>query len=90
MYFLTNFYDEGKIFYKSPNYYNVDPIIAKWDNQKADFFNEFSLRLQSSGSWDSFVTESIFKDISQQKSIKSSIESKIRRDDSMPKFTNSS
>ena len=67
---LPEFYDQTKFFFEAPKQLVTEPIRSKWSLEKAAFFVDYCLLIQTPGLWDAAVAESIFKNLAAEKHIK--------------------
>ncbi|PWU00453.1 MAG: glutamate--tRNA ligase [Bacteroidetes bacterium] len=67
---LTDFITQGKFFFVAPEEINGEPIKAKWNSDKANFFEEFSRLLKATDTIDAISAETIFKNLATEKNIK--------------------
>jgi len=68
--FPIDFYDQGYFFFKAPDKWDVDAVKPKWNEQKKNFFIEYSERLLVISNWESGVLENEFKNLAAGKNIK--------------------
>jgi len=67
---LTDFYDEAKIFFETPEKWDIDAIKPKWSADKNDFFENLKIKLRSLEIWQTPAVESLFKALANEKNIK--------------------
>jgi glutamyl-tRNA synthetase len=67
---LTDFYEQGKLFYIGPTTYDEASVKPKWDDAKADFFAAYLDTLQASGNWETSDLEQTFKTLALEKNCK--------------------
>jgi glutamyl-tRNA synthetase len=60
---LTDFYEQGSFFYRSPEHIDADAVKPKWNEQKNLFFTEFIRNCQLSQFWEAAELEKTFKEI---------------------------
>ena len=68
--FLNDFWDHSFFFFKVPKEYDTTPIVAKWNEQKLDFFRNFNKALSSVNSWTATSLETLFKQLAEGAAIK--------------------
>jgi glutamyl-tRNA synthetase len=67
---ISDFIEQGGYFFNAPTQLDLDAILPKWNQQKADFFIAFKNQLQSLSTWDTLNIESVFKELSAIQNIK--------------------
>ena len=67
---LTDFYEQGLLFYKTPVSYDEASVKPKWDAGKLEYFNSLFNNYAGLQSWTVETIESAFKDLAAQKNIK--------------------
>jgi glutamyl-tRNA synthetase len=67
---LTDFWEHSFFFFKAPNEYDTSAIVAKWNNDKLDFFNDFSKWLRNLTAWSAPGIENLFKQLAETAGIK--------------------
>lgn len=67
---LTDFYEEGKIFYVPPVEWDLVSVKPKWNFDKGIFFKEWCIRITSINEWNAGAIESDFKELAATKNIK--------------------
>ena len=67
---LTDFYEQGVFFYKSPATYDEASVKPKWDTAKNEFFNILTSQYQNMESWKVEAVETGFKNLATHKNIK--------------------
>jgi len=68
--FLNDFWEHSFFFFKAPKEYDTTPILAKWNEQKMDFFRNFNKSLSSVSSWTAISLETLFKQMAESAAIK--------------------
>ncbi len=66
---LTDFYDQAKFFFSTPETVDVDSIKGKWNDDKTAFFKEWISSLDSL-EWKATSLEAKFKELAAAKNIK--------------------
>lgn len=67
---INDFLPQLKYFFIDPNELDTGAVKPKWDNKKADFFQQFVSELQSLSSWNVEAIEKCFKELSQAEGLK--------------------
>lgn len=67
---LSDFYEQGKLFYEAPKTYDEASVQSKWDDGKKDFFKIFAERTGQINAWDITELENCFKALATEKNIK--------------------
>ena len=67
---LTDFVQQTSFFFIAPVELDTASVKPKWNDGKADFFNEFKTVLGNASSWDAVTLENSFKELATQKNIK--------------------
>ncbi len=67
---LTDFYEQGIFFFKSPSVLDKDSVLPKWNEDKKLFFIEFSNQLNNMTSIETIDIETNFKNLAAAKGIK--------------------
>jgi glutamyl-tRNA synthetase len=65
---LIDFYEQSKFFFVSPETIDVDSIKGKWNEEKANFFTEWTNSFGDN--WNAAVLETEFKQLAATKNIK--------------------
>ena len=68
--FLNDFWDHSFFFFKAPTEYDTAAIVAKWNNDKLNFFESFTKVLRSVGDWNASTLETSFKQLAETIGIK--------------------
>jgi glutamyl-tRNA synthetase len=68
--FLTDFVDQSKFFFEAPLNFDLQPIQAKWDDNKKTFFNEFIKTLEAKKELVAAELETEFKELASSLQIK--------------------
>jgi len=68
--FLGDFWEHSHFFFKAPTEFDTVPIVAKWNDQKRNFFKTFSTSLSSVSNWNATTLETLFKQLAEQAAIK--------------------
>ena len=67
---LTDFWEHSHFFFKAPKEFDLTPVMAKWNDNKAQSFHQYSKSLASVSSWNAASLETVFKQLAEQASIK--------------------
>jgi len=67
---LTDFYDEGKLFFEAPTNWDLASVKPKWNADKNNFFIDWADQINSTGDWSSSTIETGFKELAASKNIK--------------------
>lgn len=67
---LSDFWQQGCFFFKSPETLDVESIKPKWNDDKAMFFDIFSEKILLLQDWNVANIETLFKETANEKSIK--------------------
>ena len=67
---LSDFYEQSHFFFKAPDKWDVDSVKSKWNEEKKNFFIEYSNTLSGIGNWEVGILENEFKNLATQKNIK--------------------
>ncbi len=67
---LTEFFAQGKIFFISPQQWDLEAIKPKWTEAKTDFYKAFTKSLEGISKWNAVNLEGIFKELAVSKQIK--------------------
>ena len=67
---LTDFWEHSFFFFKAPKEYETAPILAKWNNNKRNFFETFITSLKGVNDWNAHSLETLFKRLAEQALIK--------------------
>jgi glutamyl-tRNA synthetase len=67
---LTDFYDQGFFFFKSPAELDIATVKPKWNNEKKEFFRSVIEEFEALPDWQSAFIEAAFKTIAASKNIK--------------------
>jgi glutamyl-tRNA synthetase len=67
---LNDFWEHSFFFFQSPKEYDTTPVVAKWNDQKLIFFQDFNKSLSSVSSWTAMSLESLFKQMAESAAIK--------------------
>ncbi|MBX9784054.1 MAG: glutamate--tRNA ligase [Chitinophagaceae bacterium] len=67
---LTDFVQQAGFFFKTPETIDADAVKTKWNDEKKNFFIEFTKQLQSLGNWSMTEIETVFKNLAAEKNIK--------------------
>jgi glutamyl-tRNA synthetase len=68
--FLTDFVDQSTFFFEAPLNFDLQPIQAKWDDNKKTFFNEFIKTLEAKKELVAAELETEFKELASSLQIK--------------------
>lgn len=68
--FLTDFYEQSYIFFKSPEKWDVDAVKPKWSETKQLFFAEIIRDFELNTDWSAGILEKNFKEIAAVNQIK--------------------
>jgi glutamyl-tRNA synthetase len=60
---LTDFYEQGSFFYRSPEHIDAEAVKPKWTEQKNLFFTEFTRNCELSQYWEATELEKTFREI---------------------------
>jgi glutamyl-tRNA synthetase len=67
---LTDFYEQSRFFFQTPQQWDVDAIKLKWNEAKQLFFFDVISYLQQTTTWEAADLEKGFKDLAAAKQIK--------------------
>ena len=67
---LSDFYEQGKLFFQVPNTYDEASVQPKWDEGKKDFFKAFAEKAGQINTWEITELENTFKALATEKNIK--------------------
>jgi glutamyl-tRNA synthetase len=67
---LTDFYDQGYFFFKSPAEWDLAAVRTKWNAEKREFFKAVSEELNATPDWQSAFIEDAFKTVAATRNIK--------------------
>lgn len=67
---LTDFWEQGHFFFKTPEEVDMDTLKAKWTDATAQFFNNWLAQLDSIESWDAAAIEANFAVVAEAEGIK--------------------
>ncbi len=67
---LDDFYEQSLFFFKTPEQFDTESILSKWDESKKEFFIDWQIQLMNLPTWTSSALESNFKELAQEKNIK--------------------
>lgn len=67
---LTDFYDQSKFFFETPQQLDLAAIRPKWNTDKEEFFKTASGLLESLSPWVAGDAENVFKNLASVKNIK--------------------
>lgn len=67
---LTDFRDQGQIFFKGPDHYDVASVRPKWDEGKRNFFKQINGAFEGLPVWNIETIEASFKKLSGEMNIK--------------------
>jgi glutamyl-tRNA synthetase len=67
---LTDFYEQSRFFFQTPQQWDVDAIKPKWNEAKQLFFFDVISYLQQTTTWEAADLEKGFKDLAAAKQIK--------------------
>lgn len=67
---LTDFYDQSKFFFETPQQLDLDAIKPKWTTDKESFFVTAAGKFESLDPWIAAEAETVFKSMAAEKNIK--------------------
>ena len=67
---LTDFYTQGAFFFKAPTVYDEVSVKPKWNEEKKQFFQTVSEKLNQLTDWETISIESVFKETAAERNIK--------------------
>ncbi len=67
---LPDFITQAGYFFQAPKQWDTEAVLPKWTDAKADFFNDFIVRLSALENWDVASIETSFKELATEKNIK--------------------
>ncbi|RYF86650.1 MAG: glutamate--tRNA ligase, partial [Chitinophagaceae bacterium] len=67
---LTDFEEQGRYFFASPDSFDTASVLPKWDAARADFFNAFTEKLNGIANWQNTELEYEFKSLATEHNIK--------------------
>ena len=67
---LTDFVQQARFFFKSPETIDVDAVKPKWNEEKKIFFETFVEQLKTVQQWNITTIEEVFKTLALEKNIK--------------------
>jgi glutamyl-tRNA synthetase len=67
---LTDFYDQSKFFFETPQKLDLDAVKSKWNADKENFFITAAGKFESLSPWTAAEAETIFKSLAAEKNIK--------------------
>jgi glutamyl-tRNA synthetase len=67
---LTDFYDQSYFFFKAPDKWDIDSVKPKWNEEKGEFFEAYSVKLSGISNWELGSLENEFKNLATEKKIK--------------------
>ena len=67
---LTDFWEQSHFFFKAPETVDTEPIKAKWDEEKTNFFNTWLSKLDELANWDATSLEESFTNVATELSVK--------------------
>jgi glutamyl-tRNA synthetase len=67
---LTDFAEQSKLFFESPDRFDTDAVKPKWNEQKQFFFAEIIRNFELTNDWNAVVLEKSFKEIAAANQIK--------------------
>ncbi|HVK97965.1 MAG TPA: glutamate--tRNA ligase, partial [Flavisolibacter sp.] len=67
---LGDFWEHSSFFFKAPEQIDFTPVLAKWNDDKKEFFKGFSKALLSVSDWQASSLETIFNQLAEHASIK--------------------
>jgi len=67
---LTDLWEHSYFFFLPPKDYDTTPFLAKWNNQKLEFFQDFNKSLAGVSEWSAGSLENLFKQLAETAGIK--------------------
>jgi glutamyl-tRNA synthetase len=67
---IPDFYAQAKFFFEAPLQWDLDAIRPKWNDQKTDFFRQFTGILKQLPEWNAISLEASFKELASASNIK--------------------
>lgn len=67
---LGDFWEHSYFFFKAPKDFDTTAFVAKWNEDKINFFQHFSKSISSISNWNALSIENVFKQMAEQASIK--------------------
>lgn len=67
---LSDFWAQSHFFFKTPEEIDLEPIKAKWDESKTNFFNAWLSTFNNVENWDAASIEATFTDLATEHGIK--------------------
>jgi glutamyl-tRNA synthetase len=67
---LGDFWEHGYFFFKAPKEYDTASFRVKWNEDKKNFFINYSRSLTSIGEWNAATPEALLKQLAEQATIK--------------------
>jgi glutamyl-tRNA synthetase len=67
---IPDFYTQAKFFFEAPLQWDLNAIKPKWNDQKTDFFRQFTGVLKQLPEWNAISLEASFKELASAKNIK--------------------
>jgi glutamyl-tRNA synthetase len=67
---LPDFYSQASFFFKTPAEYDINAVKPKWNDDKKNFFINYSEKLATLVDWNAVELENSFKELAVEKNIK--------------------